>query len=228
MVARVVVIVAIALVATCENVSRAHAQARRCAAPIALKNAGATAAAKKEYARLLLSEPTLRCARTQLKALNATKPADTNAEATKLCAQGAAYERVDRDTDAEKAYKSALEKNSRKHSCGERGLTSVDSAFAARLARFIAVLPDVLAGVGLLVLLGLALLLLGHFGPVFKRYRNFWVVGTILRPRLSLGDLADGGGAENKSGVAVTARIRERLQRFPRRCLQRGRVYRKS
>jgi tetratricopeptide (TPR) repeat protein len=215
---RALFLAAIAVLATFALSSTAPAQAGRCAAPNALVKAGSTAAAKKAYEKLLVTQPTLLCARARLAKLNAPAAEKTPAEqAAPLCAQGKAYERTGRDDDAEKAYKSALEKDPSKDSCGEQGLASVDGAVRARLQRLVSAVPnvsDLLAIVGLGLAAFLVLLMLGYIPSVYKVFRGWPIVGSILGARLSLADLEDGAGGDVKSGAALTARIKERLQRF--------------
>jgi tetratricopeptide (TPR) repeat protein len=206
-------LVALVLAATAASaeVPSATGQDDPCAGPKALEAAGDLKAAQQAYSKLLLARPELKCAQIGLAAI--IKPADASKEAKALCDQGAAYRRTGRHKEAETAYKKAIEKDPSKGSCGEKGLDAVDHTVGGVIDSVIAVFTDVLIALGSLLVVGLVLLMLGYREAVFRVYRRLPIARTILRPRLTLADLGDPSD-DVKAGAALTARIRERLNRF--------------
>jgi tetratricopeptide (TPR) repeat protein len=204
-------VVALTLTAALGAPHSAVAKSSPCDPADALKDAGEAKSARKAYTNLLLKEPSLTCAQTGLKDLNAPQaPQDA---AAGLCAQGEAYRRAGRRDDAEKAFTSAVAKDPSKNSCGEKGLDALDSTWTSWVERVLAVVPDVAAGIGVGLVALLLLLMLGYSQFFFRIYRRIKGVRWILRPRLALDDLGDRSD-DMRAGAAVTARVRERLQRF--------------
>jgi tetratricopeptide (TPR) repeat protein len=139
----------------------------------------------------------------------------------RLCAEGEADLKLDRREDAATAFKAALVKNPQAD-CARAGIDDSEETSAARaLDRTKKGIPDLLFVVGLLAVLLFLILLLGHFKRVYRVFARLPIVGRLLSPRLSLGPLDD-KATKLDVGAAMSARIRERLQRFREEAIHGG------
>jgi tetratricopeptide (TPR) repeat protein len=204
----------IAVASTLAPLSGTVAQAQGaspCAVPDALLEVGEKQRARKGYVVLLRRDPQLPCAMEGLRKINADT---TTKEAQALCNRGAAYDRLHRTDDALDSYKSALEKDSSRDSCGEEGIDKLDSP--STLGRwfdaFAAALPQYLLAAGLALAALFILLLFGYSRRVFKCLVRWPILGRILSPRLNLESFTD--KSDKHVGEAIEARIRERLTRM--------------
>jgi tetratricopeptide (TPR) repeat protein len=194
--------------------------AAACLAPESLAAAGETAAAGSLFVKALEAHPGLPCAVAGARAAEASlaQSARTAAkeEVKMFCQRGDAYRKVHRSSDAIDSYKAALAKDSAKSSCGEKGLRDMDSWWLPRAAQSVAsALPEILLGLGLLLLAALLVLMTGYAGRIGARFKRIWGIRFLLRGRLSLTDCDDSAlAADMKVGKVVTAGIREGLQRF--------------
>jgi tetratricopeptide (TPR) repeat protein len=182
-----------------------------CAVPDALRDVGEEQRARKGYVVLLRRDPQLPCATNGLTEINT----DTTAQEVKaLCDRGDAYRRLHRDDDALSSYKSALEKDATRDSCGETGIDELNSpSTAGRWFDWIAAaLPQYLLACGLALAALFVFLLSGYFGPMHGLLVQRPLLGRILSPRLNLEPLSD--QSDKKVGEAIEARIRERLTRM--------------
>lgn len=210
------------LVAVIPTAPAPAAQRNPCAVPEALSQSGAERAARSAYVALLRERPSLQCARDGLTELNEPKPSTANKEASALCDQAEAYRDAHRDDDALSAYKAALEKDPTKNSCGAEGLKDMAPWWASRAVDGgLGMAPKILAFIGAVLILGLLVLMLGYTRAGGRILAKLPVSRTILRPRLALADLTDQavnvtdqGTSPLLIGAGLTARIRERLQRF--------------
>jgi tetratricopeptide (TPR) repeat protein len=211
---RTTVIATIAVVVSFAIGAPAPAQAlppEACAAPDALRAAGETERARKDYVALLRKDPALTCAQSGLSALNDPKPSTAGTEAQALCDRGSAYLALHRDADALKAFKAALEKDP-KLPCASDGVDEAGPSLAGRtLDNIAAALPQYLLVAGLVVAAFFVLLLLGY-SDAYGRLVQLPLAGRILSPRLKLENLTDQSGKE--VGDALDARIKERLTRM--------------
>jgi tetratricopeptide (TPR) repeat protein len=195
----------------CVGAPPAAAQDSLCQGADKLAGMNATAEARKAYADLLLQHPNLECAREGLDAIVNPEPPDPVKEAENLCARGDVYAERGLEEDAKKAYDQALAKNVDAE-CAQDGL---DPPWYKRAADFVGdVAPDVLLLLGAALVIGLLLLMLGYIPFVAAGFSRVPLVRVWLRPRLALADLDDSSLGDSKVGTAMTARIRERLQRF--------------
>lgn len=191
--------------------------------PAALSQTGATTAARRAYVALLNEDPTLQCALDGLTALNdKPDPPSPEQEAQPLCDEAEAYIAAHRDDDAVEAYKEALEKDPSADSCGAVGLEELSPWWASRAVDGgMGAVPKMLSVAGALLVVGLLVLMLGYTRVGARVLARTPIAHKILRPRLTLADLTDQavsetdqGLADLKIGAALTARVRERLQRF--------------
>jgi tetratricopeptide (TPR) repeat protein len=195
----------------CVQASPAAAQDALCDGADKLAATKATAEARKAYADLLLQHPNLECAREGLDAIVNPDPPDPVQEAQNLCDRGDVYAERGLEEDAKKAYDAALAKDV-DADCAADGLSP---PWYERAADKVAdVGPDILLLLGAALVVGLLLLLLGYIPFVAAAFSHVPLVRVWLRPRLALGDLDDSSLGDSKVGTAMTARIREKLQRF--------------
>ncbi len=131
----------------------------------------------------------------------------------RLCDQGKALEELDRRGDALTAFKSALEK-SPKAECAVSGVARLGDSWFTRVTDAI---PDFVEGIGLTlaaILLLLFLILLTGYIPLVRRIpAAIPGVGKILAPRLEFKPV-DEGAIDWKVGASITARMKDKLQRF--------------
>jgi tetratricopeptide (TPR) repeat protein len=191
-----------------------------CAAPDVLAAAGESATARALYIKKLEAQPRLACAATGLGAIDArakqSQTTSSKEEARALCGRASVHRKAHRRSDAIDSYKAALEKEPTADSCGSVGLREMSAGWLSRTSESVAnALPSILIGLGLLLLAGLLVLMTGYIKWVGGLFRRIWGIRYILRGRLSLADCDDSAlGGEMKVGKALTAAIRERLQRF--------------
>jgi tetratricopeptide (TPR) repeat protein len=142
-------------------------------------------------------------------------------EVRRLCREGRANLKVGRDSAARTAFESALAK-SPNAPCARDGIEDARPKLAAR---FFDWLPDAITSglvfIGALVGLVFLVLLLAHLAPFYPLFVGIPVVGSLIRPRLSITTLDD-SATDLKVGAALTARIKERLQWFREQAQQGG------
>jgi tetratricopeptide (TPR) repeat protein len=133
----------------------------------------------------------------------------------RICAQGQVDLANHHKDDARAAFQSALAKNPNA-GCASKGLTRASAPAAARmLDTSVSVLSYVALFIGLLLGLAFLLLLLGHFPRVWRGLVRVWPIRGLIGPRLSLDPLGDSAAGDTlRIGDAMSARIRERLQRY--------------
>jgi tetratricopeptide (TPR) repeat protein len=186
-----------------------------CALPDRLLAAGETKLARKEYVLLLRRDPGESCAREGL--AKANKPADNTAtEVTKLCDTGDAKRDAHRDEAALKNYEAALDKD-HTASCASDGIASVTPKWLSRSLDSVAdAIPKALVGLGLALATFFLFACLMSQRGARRILGPLPLVGRIFKPQLNLKALEDKplGEAGAGVGVAVTARIKERLHRF--------------
>jgi tetratricopeptide (TPR) repeat protein len=172
------------------------------------------------YIKELEVHPSSACAAMGIGAVNArlkqSRKSSSEEEAQMLCSRASTYRGAHRSSDAVDSYKAALEKNPTKGSCGALGLREMGAGWLSRTSEAVAnALPSVLIGLGLLLLVSLLVLMTGYIKWIGGRFKGIWGIRYILRGRLSLADCDDSAlNGEMKIGKALTAGIRERLQRF--------------
>lgn len=180
-----------------------------CAKAEALGLVGEKAAARKVYAAVLEADPSSPCAREGLEELNGSSLHPAAAD----CVRGDAYLDLDRNDDAIKAFKAALEKNPQAP-CATKGL---DQAGPGKLERridgIVASLPTVLEGLGLAALALFLLLLLGYIPILRVLIRKLPLLRRLIGPRLSI-EVFEDEAVEGKPGAPIAARIKERLHRM--------------
>ena len=167
---------------------------------------GKLADALAEYRRLGESE----CATAGITAVR---------EVMRLCAEGSVNLRLEHDPEARAAYQKALAK-SPEASCAEAGLNKLDSlsykldslSFTGLMQDIVAWTPEVLTAIGVAALLFFLLLLTGYSRRIKRVLLRIPIARNILSPRLSLAPIDD-SSHKDKLGEALSARIREQLQR---------------
>jgi tetratricopeptide (TPR) repeat protein len=177
-------------------------EAKACAGALAALDAGRTDQAKAQY-----------------DTLGEAKCAAGGLATIRSCELGDAYRAQDKRSDAATAYKKALSEDPNAP-CAIKGVEKPVASGVSRFTTWITnALPVALIylAAGLVALL--ALLLAGYYPPFGRRLAHVPVLGAILSPRLTIGPVDD-TGVSVKTGVAITARIKERLQRFREEALR--------
>jgi tetratricopeptide (TPR) repeat protein len=197
-----------------------------------LRRAPATSCAREALAKLNATQPAPTCdaadalfdggdlsgARAGYSRLRgaacATAGLDAVRQVDAACAQGRAEARLGHDSEARKAYESALAK-SPNVSCAKTGLSRLDRLSFTEVIDGVPMwAPRILAAIGLLLVGFFLLLLAGYIPPVGRWLLKVPVARSILGPRLSLSALDDSSHTDDKIGASIAARIKEQLQRF--------------
>jgi tetratricopeptide (TPR) repeat protein len=140
-------------------------------------------------------------------------------EIQRLCDEGKAYESLHRDDDALSAFESALAKNP-KAECARAGVEeATPGEFSRDLTLVSDAIPEALVILGILLVLLFLVLLLGYWEPTRHIPARLPIAGRILSPRLTLEPLNDEALGDNRVGLAIVTRIKERLQRFRQEAL---------
>jgi tetratricopeptide (TPR) repeat protein len=136
-------------------------------------------------------------------------------EVARFCNLGRAYSDRKRKEDALTAYKAALAKNP-KAPCAIAGVPKESGPgwFFQGLDGISNEAPHALVFAAI-VIVGLIVLLLPTRAPSLRRrLARRRGLGWLLSPRLTLAPVDDAALGDNKVGTAISARIKERLQRF--------------
>src|SRR4051812_25911747 len=182
-----------------------------CGVPDALRAAGESERARKDYVRLLRQDPTLQCAQSGLALINSPAPSNAGEEGQQLCDRGDSLRAVHRDADAVAAYKSALEKDP-ELPCAIEGLEKAGPSRAGRwVDNAIAALPQYAFVAAVLIGLFFLFLLTGYSNPMYGWLVRQPLIGRILGPRVNLAALDD--QSSKKVGPTIDALIKEKLVR---------------
>jgi len=229
-------IVLIAFVIACALVLAAHVAPTAAAAeaagspPSSSEAAAAKASAAKELAakeqlaacasaQAVLDAGELATAKSELEALGEAKCAAAGLAVVRSCELGDAYRAQGKRGDAATAYKKALAEDP-DAPCAIEGVEKPVARFPSGIATWITnALPTALTFFLTLLVLLLVVLLTGYIKPVGRRLAHVWIIRKILSPRLTI-EAVDDSAITPKPGAAITARIKERLQRFREEALR--------
>jgi len=211
---------------TANESGNAAATAPDTATAAAAAKAKAEAKAKEEVAackaaRVALDGGKLTSAKAQYEELGEAKCAVGGLATVRSCELGDAYSARGKRSDASTAYKKALAEDPGAP-CAINGVAKPVATFPASWATWITnALPVALTLIGASLLVLLAILLGGYIKPFGKLLAKTPGIRAILSPRLTIGPIDDSAAAA-KPGAAITARIKERLQRFREETLRRN------
>ena len=197
-----------AATATTTSSEAAAAKAAAAKEQAAKQEAAACAAA-----HAALDAGKLQDAKSKYEALGEAKCAAGGLAVIRSCELGDAYGAQGKRSDAATAYKKALSEDP-DAPCAIIGVEKPVAGHLSRVATWITnALPVALTYVGALLVALLLVMLAGYNKSVARRLAHIWIVKRILAPRLTI-DTIDDSGVDPKTGAAITARIKERLQRF--------------
>jgi tetratricopeptide (TPR) repeat protein len=181
-------------------------------------------AAKQEAAACALAHTALdagelRAAKSKYETLGEAKCAAGGLAVIRSCELGDAYRAQDKRSDAATAYKKALAEDP-DAPCAIEGVEKPVARLPSRIATWITnALPTALTYAAVLLVALLLFLLAGYIRPVGRRLAHIPIIRKILSPRLTIAAIDD-SGTTAKPGAAITARIKERLQRFREEALR--------
>ncbi len=158
-------------------------------------------------------------AKRDYEALGESKCATRGLAAIQECELGDAYRRLDDRGEAMSAYKAALVEEPRA-TCASAGISLSEAPWPSSwISWFEDALPPTLVAAGAVLVLLFLVMLGGYWRPLRSVLRRLPITRTILSPRLTIGAIDD-SAIETKVGVAISAQIKERLQRFREEALR--------
>lgn len=161
----------------------------------------------------------LQGAKGDYEALGESKCAVRGLAAIQECELGDAYLQLGDRGEAMTAYKAALGEEPRA-ACASAGISSSGASWPSSwITWFENALPPTLVTIGAVLLLLFLVMLGGYWRPLRSVLRRLPITRTVLSPRLTIGSVDD-SAIDTKVGVAISAQIKERLQRFREEALR--------